>query len=431
MIGILTSYINNLIERDQSILASAKNICQEYAATHKLFCSALAHATGQYAIDPVDGEVYAPDTPIHMRAYQLDAIGAHGFCNAGEHVKYLERTHPELIAAYPDFPWGALKGLRNITAHPSKTQHSDIGLSRSSQWDKVQRYAINLISDPTRKMPSDEDPMFNGIYSGIWQFKAMAALTNGADKWDWIQVNSTDSARLAADMAGIGSAISYYPLLLIGQYRSVLLNGLNDRFNQLSTFTVSAAFPPHERKRIASLQAFRGYLSHEAIFIGDNAQKEEALAEALVKGEKIIKEVSNCLEKPSISEFISPSSMESLREKYLAAILGKERKNAKKLELLEDALTWVSSVSKDSPTIEWSFLQAIGTMLQNLPVNKSEALLLFIKEDIGDDLRKPSTLQNHANRAPHAIRQTLRQTLRDYEERLGKGTFINGSTRNF
>jgi hypothetical protein len=407
MAKTLKEFLKERADRDLLALRALQGASEAFCEGTKYLALVLAHQDGIRSRIEVPHEVIG-------RAMQT-AISA-----AGETVKKIERTQPDLKSAYPDYPWAAVKRLRDAYAHPVRLF---LGGASSEpvmkNWKKLDEYYAK--TKPEDRF-SGYEPLLEEL-AGAWN--VTLALRHFTHTYKNSKtVNITDH--------NLGEHISKFqphivkklPWIVAHYNQRHCLIGIGDAIGSTSLFFREAENFPVDPRPIL---AIRNRAAHFVDPPDHRRKPDDPNMFGELRG--IEPGVSNVSESLAKLPRKTQSAESSHWQAQMAAIYYDEMKvhahldgntemAAQKEVLLDRAVEFITQSSKNPRELQDAFIMATANLISVSKPDEAERVLDYVFAR-GEAIREPGKIKADMSGLSYPVQVKARQFL-DEVIRLSK-----------
>lgn len=348
--------------------------------------------------------------------YEIFAYSAYmGLTMAGEAAKHIERGQPELVERFPDFPFVALKRLRDIYSHPSRHALDESRVVRMNKeiqkcHKKIHDFILNVDADGIYRnkdgetLPIDNYHMeciANGLkwYSLLSSYAKKFKLAEYAPLYGY-----HDSDELAA---GLECSKENLPILIVQAFQRVKLTSVGDNIDNLSLFYFRSKDCPVDRGTMRELILTRNKLAHFSDFVCNDQSMGDVPFRIPPLAAKV---VSNILSRkaPEQSNFCDIRAAE-----YTAKLTKHFARNPEKLAIMDRVVRIVSALPGDKTTND-AWLIAFSHYLEKAPPQHANEILDYLeyKKDSKSSMpcmRVPENIAASLQDCSHKLRIPIRK----------------------
>ena len=348
--------------------------------------------------------------------YEIFAHAAYmGLTMAGEAAKHIERGQPELVERFPDFPFVALKRLRDAYSHPSRYALDESRVERMVKdiqkcHKKLRDFTLNVDADGMYRNKDGESlPIDNYhmecIVKGLEWY---ALLSSYAEKFRLPEYaplyGHPASDALAADLKCSKEGL---PILVVQAFQRVKLTSVGDNIDDLSLFYRRSKDCPLDRATIRDLILTRNKLAHFNDFVGGDKSMGDITVRIPPLADKVVSDIQS-RKAPAHGDVCDVWAAE-----YTAKLTKHFAKNTDKLATMDRVVKMVSTMPGDKTTND-AWLIAFSHYLEKASSQSANEILNYLenKKDIKSNIpcmRAPENIAGNLQDCPHILRVPIRK----------------------
>lgn len=352
--------------------------------------------------------------------YYLNGAALVGLNMAGESIKKLQSEQPQVLAAYPDVPWNALKRIRDIATHWEQNKHTPEDYRKASErlkkeWQRIEPHLGTFAVPNPLQETSD---LFRRVRNGLQWFAAMNELIPAASD-GIVPINRNPNIGRASELLG-GLPPQHLGMMIIMMFQRNEVNRAVDGFNRTSCFYQKEN---HIAYQSTALQRLRNVRNHWAHF-HDVHQEEANLGKTgLIK----LIECSQSMDKLRAHIKPEPPSLDdepaliayaaTLAQRYERNLMGSKQIDPAKAAMLDETVQWITGTLKENQ--RWQANAAVfaaAKMVRALPAGQAREALDFLKLQ---GIAEPDALATAAQGQSPVIQTAMREFAKAMQQCAG------------
>lgn len=416
MAETLQSYLQSQAQQDVQTLQSLHILTQQFEKMPNHLLATIVYALPAN-IDRINKAMLAsissslPPAPDAFLAnpYTLKLASAYGLNLAGEAAKCMERNHPDMVAQYPDFPWVALKRLRNVFSHPERYTYNDELVTRENKAvtkdiQKVFSYFQNFKNNPDNLWPYGDNDASPALRAGVRLFLATQFLLESHPDLEHIPITDTPECKIASELMYTNPR--NLPMIVSDSAFKVCLNGIGDIIDRASCFYRQQDDSPLSDDKVKHLLHIRDRLAHFGTTLSSSdinitPKERKQLLKDTAKITQSIGRISTLEGDGNYTAFLT--------DQYCNLILGRARNDPAKCKLMDDFVGQLADRNLDSKTMN-AYIRAAGRLIKDSPIVQSTAVIDYLLSK--EDLKYPSRIASDPEGFPSEIKRNLVQFLK-------------------
>lgn len=349
-------------------------------------------------------KVQAEPYEFYVTHETVRLAGNFGLMLAGEACKKIERANPAFVRKFPDFPWTALKRLRNQHAHPARHGHNPELQQRED--DAVER-EVQKVEDylnSNKPLPERYNQELLALSAGVRFYKAMCQLRDSEPEGTLIPLQGTPAMREVCCTIGVDEPMleDAIPTMVVEHASYSLLHEINDTISKTSSFYRWRPDSALNNAQIKPMLHLRNRVAHfgGTLRMDDWQRTSEEcrrFTSTILKLSSMLEEVPTADNAAKVDAFVS-----DLASSYESNLLGPIAPDSEKYALLNSAVERITAANLGKNK-ENAVVQTAALLIQRTPVERAEKVLDYAFSK----LKKSPQLKIDKD-CPHAVRADMR-----------------------
>lgn len=342
----------------------------------------------------------------------LRLAGNLGLSMAGEACKKIERTRPELIRQFPDFPWTSLKRLRNYNSHPARYAHDpELQQQQNDAAENEIKKFETSIRNHWDVLPLNDTTML-ALSAGIRLYVGMRILAKSANEGGLIPLQGTSAVKdacyvLSADQSTVSFKEEVLPHFVIEQASHSLRHEIHDTLGRISCFYRWRTDSILNNANLKPMLHLRNRVAHFAGTLRPRdwqktTAEAEPLSQTILKLSEMLDNVPSSENTAQVEQFIG-----DLTALYTSNLLGEGAKDPVKHALLNNTIEKLTHAHLDENT-ENAYVQTAALLIQRTSAERAGKVLDYVFSRL-----KHSTKLSIGHDCPHTIKADMRDFI-DY-----------------
>ena len=402
----LKTLLNQRAHDDVRALQALRGAANDFCEGKEMCLPAAGRSVGQKV------ESHVSPRSIHYAC--CVAIAA-----AGEAVKQIERTQPEIIAAYPDYPWLAFKRLRDLYSHPTRSRLNGETLDDKKYAQVIKDYYKN--AKPEDLFQCNDNPLLEEV-AGAWKLVDVLGRISYEQRNE-PTVNITSHPSLEYVKQRSPGMAEVLPGIVAHYHMRFCMISMGDAIDYTSAFFRGAEDMPVDYK---PLLAVRNRAAH---FVDPSDQRRKPgdpnIWDEMLAIEPLVKEVADKLTPiPQVKDTTTTERLSNdIAAHYYVNISEMMHHDPEKLKLLDEVARFGAEPPKKNRTVQDALVMASVRLLETTPMPQAREVLDYVMQRKGE-IKHPQAMIEKVTDVSHSTEVTLRRFLEDvarFMEPPGKG----------
>lgn len=354
----------------------------------------------------------------------LHMAASFGLNLAGEASKVIERTRPELIEQYPDFPWVALKRLRDYNSHIGRFNQDpqQAGKEKAAAIRQLNRFmqAMQEQDGNERAIPAADDAATRALRAGLRLCVGLFLLSALNHDQDRISLDESPQVRQVCD--AIGCSPQFLPMIIAENAQYNLVYSIGDTTERISCFYRRQNESPLSNKRMRNFLSYRDKTAHFGGTLEPTAwiksPKEMHIAiQTIEKLDDALAALPLQADEACVENYA-----QQLATEYQETVLGKTVLNPQKCAAMDQMVENITG-HKLPANIENAYVRACGKLLREMPLDRAQHV--FDTAMARGNLKRPAESKRDLTGVSHQWRSAIR----DFYDQVAEGMAPPGANR--
>lgn len=371
------------------------------------------------AIGVVQGDLGKLPTNLSLPRNTILEASSVGANLAGEAAKRIEIETPEVLDMMPDFPWRALKKLRDRSTHFYRDGGIDSNTPAASEFHALMEEVMAYLNDhqqltdiETLKAAEAINPHVRSMIYGVSLFSAFFQIAKAHSGETAVDVVQSQAAKEVESLTLVPP--HYLPSLVIGMFLRTRMNLTLDTIDSTSSFFRETHKTLYRSPKLEILREHRNSRAHfDDVLVKQGGLNDGIMLDGLACSQ-LIDQIGNTfkLKPPSSTDHTAVETyISKLTVDYSKTVLGNAGMSPDKVTTMDKWVAWLDKSLAVKKTVrrktEEACVTAVGTLLQRTPLANAEDVLGFVRKH-REALADPQRLITEAAGESKALQSGIR-----------------------